>query len=148
MLRTKKIVLAAVVGVGVLTAASAAAGGPDPDGVNLQAPFISGGKAWLELEDRNSRPAICFIWENPGPQDGDAIASRVLDRAGNEVVDLGVGDQWIDGAAEGCETPVDDRYRRVFADPAAYVVEFRVVENQGTPPTGPVRSASLQRISG
>ena len=100
------------------------------------------------LEDRNEEPAICFIWDNDAPQDGDGIESRILTRTGVEVVDLGTADQWMEGAGEGCEIPADDRYRDVFANPANYIVEFRVVENQGTPVTGPVRSGPLQLVSG
>ena len=64
------------------------------------------------------------------------------------MVDLGTGDQWIDGSASGCEVPHDERFRDVFAAPGGYVVEFRVVEEQGTAPTGPVRSGPLQRADG
>ena len=32
---------------------------------------------------------ICFIWDNPAPQDGDSFASRILTTGGAEVVDLG-----------------------------------------------------------
>ena len=147
---TRRTVTLSVIGLGVaFTAATAAvAASLEPDGVHLQAAFVGGGEAELELEDRNTRPAICFIWEHPAPQDGDSIASRILTRGGAEVVDLGTGDQWIDGAAEGCEVPSDDRYREVFARPGDHVVEFRVVEEQGTPATGPVRSQPLQRADG
>src|SRR5687768_3262619 len=120
----------------------------EPDGVNLRAQWTNGGEAWLELEDRNVVPAICFIWDNDAPQDGDGISSRILTRAGTEVVHLGTADQWMDGAGHGCEIPEDDRYRDVFANPGNYVVEFRVVENQGTPATGPVRSGPLRLASG
>lgn len=120
----------------------------EPDGINLRAPWTNGGEAWLELEDRNVEPTICFDWDNDAPQDGDGIASRILTRAGVEVVDLGTGDQWIDGSGTGCEIPQDDRYRDVFANPGRYIVEFRVVEDQGTPLTGPVRSLPLERASG
>ena len=142
---TRKTVLVSLLGLGVaLTASAAVAASLEPDGVSLKAAFVNGGAAELELEDRNDKPAICFIWDNPAPQDGDSIASRILTRGGTEVVDLGTGDQWVDGAGEGCEIPSDDRYRDVFANPTAYVVEFRVVEEQGTPATGPVRSQPLQ----
>jgi hypothetical protein len=137
--------------VGLVIAGSATAiyaANLEPDGINLRAQWTNGGEAWLELEDRNERPAICFVWDNDAPQDGDGIASRILTRAGVEVVDLGTADQWIDGSGTGCEIPRDDRYRDVFANPGRYVVEFRVVENQGTPGTGPVRSLPLQRASG
>ena len=118
------------------------------DGPQLRAQWLNGGEAWLELEDRNVEPTICFIWDNDAPQDGDSIASRILTRAGAVAVDLGTGDQWIDGAGEGCEIPRNNRYLDVFANPANYVVEFRVVENQGTPATGTVRSQPLERVSG
>jgi hypothetical protein len=145
---TRTTAAGAVLGVGLVATASAAyALSLEPDGVDLRAE-LPGGVAKVELEDRNTRPAICFIWEAGAPQDGDSIASRILTRAGAEVVDLGSGDQWVDGAGEGCEIPKGDRYRDVFADPGSYVVEFRVVEEQGTPPTGPVRSGPLQRAEG
>ena len=145
--RTTALLSTLALGLGV-TATAAWALSLEPDGVHLRAPFLNGGQAHLELDDRNVRPAICFVWDNPAPQDGDSIASRILTRAGAEVVDLGTGDQWIDGAGEGCEIPSDDRYKQVFADPGNHVVEFRVVEEQGTPATGPVRSGPLQRASG
>ncbi|WP_374969691.1 hypothetical protein [Terrabacter sp. BE26] len=119
-----------------------------PDGTHLRATWTNGGQAQLELEDRNVEPAICFVWENNSPNDGDSIASRILTRAGAEVVDLGTGDQWIQGVGAGCEIPQDTRYRDVFANPSNYIVEFRVVENQGTPATGPVRSGPLEQASG
>ena len=145
---TRSAAAGAVLGLGLVVTASAAyAISLEPDGVHLRAAF-PGGDAEIELEDRNVRPAICFIWSADAPQDGDSIASRILTREGAEVVDLGTGDQWIDGAGEGCEIPSDDRYKQVFANPGNHVVEFRVVENQGTPVTGPVRSGPLQRASG
>jgi hypothetical protein len=146
--RTSSIVAAAV-GIGMAASATTIyAATLSPDGTNLRAQWTNGGEAWLELEDRNVEPTICFIWDNDAPQDGDSIASRVLTRTGTVVVDLGTGDQWMDGAAHGCEIPTGNRYRDVFAHPANYVVEFRVVENQGTPATGPVRSQPLERTSG
>ncbi|MFL6136028.1 MAG: hypothetical protein ACJ72A_24700 [Nocardioidaceae bacterium] len=147
----RRSVSALAMTVALLTAASTStihAEGVSPDGINLRAQWTNGGEAWLELEDRNAKPTICFIWDNDAPQDGDSIASRILTRAGTVVVDLGTGDQWIDGAAEGCEIPHDNRYRDVFAHPANYVLEFSVLENQGTPATGPVRSVPLERASG
>jgi hypothetical protein len=142
-------VVALAVGLGLAASATAIyAAGLDPEGINLRADWTNGGEAWLELEDRNEEPAICFIWDNDAPQDGDGIESRILARTGTEVVDLGIADQWMDGAGHGCEIPADDRYRDVFANPANYIVEFRVVENQGTPVTGPVRSGPLQLASG
>ena len=148
--RTKRTALGVGLALGLagVTATTAVAAGLEPDGVNLRADFIGGGAAEVELEDRNTRPTICFIWDHPAPQDGDSFASRILTRAGVEVVDLGTADQWIDGAGEGCEIPSDDRYREVFANPGGYVVEFSVVENQGTPPTPPVRSGPLSPASG
>ena len=141
--------VALTVGLGLAASATAIyAAGLEPDGINLRAEWTNGGEAWLELEDRNQEPAICFIWDNDAPQDGDSIASRILTRTGTEVVDLGTADQWIDGAGEGCEIPREGRYRDVFANPGNYVVEFRVVENQGTPATGPVRSGPLRLASG
>ena len=147
---TRRTVTLSVIGLGAaLTAATAAvAASLEPDGVHLRAPFVNGGEAELELEDRNVEPTICFIWKNDAPQDGDSIASRILTRGGTEVVDLGTGDQWVSGAVEGCEIPSDARYREVFARPGDHVVEFRVVENQGTAATGPVRSGPLQRADG
>lgn len=61
---------------------------------------------------------------------------------------LGIGDRSVDGAGEGCEIPEDDRFRQVFADPGRYVVELRVVEEQGTPVTPAVRSGPLRRADG
>jgi hypothetical protein len=141
---TRTAVAGTAMGVSLLVTASAAfALSLEPDGVNLRADF-PGGAAELELEDRNTRPTICFVWEADAPQDGDSIASRILTRDGTVVVDLGSGDQWVDGAGEGCEIPSDDHYEQVFADPGEHVVEFDVVEDQGTPATGPVRSGPLQ----
>ena len=145
--RNTKIALVAVVALAA-SGTVAYAATYEPDGVNLQSSWTNGGAAKLELEDRNVEPAICFVWDNPAPQDGDSFASRILTLDGAEVVDLGTADQWIDGAGEGCEIPTDDRYKDVFANPGRYVVEFRVVENQGTPPTPPVRSKPLQSASG
>ena len=145
---SRPAVAGAVLGLGLVVTASAAyAISLEPDGVHLRADF-PGGAAELELEDRNAEPAICFIWENSAPQDGDSLSSRILTRSGALVVDLGIGDQWIDGSGSGCEIPRDDRYRDVFANPGRYVVEFEVVENQGTPRTGPLRSEPLARDSG
>jgi hypothetical protein len=144
--RNTKIALVAVVALAA-SGTVAYAATYEPDGVNLKSQWVNGGEAKLELEDRNVEPAICFVWDNPAPQDGDSFASRILTRAGAEVVDLGTADQWIDGAGEGCEIPRDDRYKDVFANPGNYVVEFSVVENQGTPPTPPVRSQPLERAS-
>ncbi|MGY1740810.1 MULTISPECIES: hypothetical protein [unclassified Blastococcus] len=118
------------------------------DGAHLRADWENGGEAWLELEDRNALPVICFVWDNEAPQDGDSIESVVLDRSGAEVVDLGIGDQWTDGSASGCEVVDDEEFRDVFADPGQYVVEVRVVEEQGTPPTPPLRSRPLEPHDG
>ena len=144
----RRLVVALAVTIGLATTATVAVAELQPDGVNLKTQWTNGGEAWVELEDRNVEPTICFIWDNPVPQDGDSFASRILTTGGAEVVDLGTADQWIDGAGEGCEIPTDDRYEDVFANPARYVVEFRVVENQGTPPTPAVRSLPLQPASG
>ena len=145
---TRSAVAGTALGVGLVVTASAAfAISLEADGRNLRAAF-PGGAAEVELEDRNARPTICFIWEADAPQDGDSIASRILTRDGVEVVDLGTGDQWIDGAGEGCEIPSDARYEQVFANPGNHVVEFRVVEDQGTAATGPVRSGPLQSAAG
>lgn len=147
--RTRNAVIGAALGIGLAATATttAIAAGLEPDGVHLKAPWTNGGEAWLELEDRNVEPAICFIWDNPLPQSGDSFSSRILTRAGAEVVDLGTADQWIDGAGEGCEIPRDNRYQDVFANPGNYIVEFDVIEDQGTPATPPVRSQPLQRAS-
>lgn len=144
--RTRRTpVVTAAVALGVLASATAVyAVGLEPDGTHLRASFPTGGEAWLELEDRNVEPAICFVWESDGPQDGDSIASRVLTRTGAPVLDLGIGDQWVEGGGRACEIARDERYRDVFANPGAYVVEFRVVEEQGTPATAPVRSGPLR----
>ena len=145
--RKAKISVAAVATL-VATATAAYAATLEPDAVNLRSQWTNGGEVWLELEDRNVEPTVCFIWDNAAPQDGDSFASRILSTTGAEVVDLGTADQWIDGAGEGCEIPRDDRYRDVFANPGNYIVEFRVVENQGTPATAPVRSQPLKPASG
>jgi hypothetical protein len=144
-MRTRRNTRIALVAVAALAASGTVAYAVtyEPDGVNLQSQWVNGGSAKLELEDRNVEPTICFVWDNPAPQDGDSFESRVLTREGAEVVDLGTADQWVDGAGEGCEIPRDNRYRDVFANPGDYVVEFRVVENQGTAPTAPVRSLPL-----
>ena len=137
--------------VGVATAASAAtihAAGLSADGTHLRADWINGGEAELELDDHNVEPTICFIWNNDQPQDGDSIASRILTHAGAVVVDLGTGDQWVDGSSSGCEIPRDNRYLDVFINPGKYVVQFQVVENQGTPRTSPIRSEPLAPASG
>ena len=142
---TKRVALAAALAIGTVTAGGAVAAGLEPDGMNLRADFVGGGSAELELEDRNSEPAVCFIYSHPAPQSGDSFSSRILTRAGAEVVDLGTADQWIEGAGEGCEVmEASDRYREVFSNPSGYIVEFTVVENQGTPATAPVRSGPLQ----
>lgn len=146
IMRKTKIAVAAVVTLAVSATATYAAG-LEPDAVNLKTPWTNGGEAWLELEDRNVKPAICFIWDNPAPQDGDSFASRILTLRGAVVDNLGTADQWVDGAGEGCEIPRDNRYRDVFANPSKYLVEFRVIENQGTPPTGPIRSLPLKSAS-
>jgi hypothetical protein len=44
--------------------------------------------------------------------------------------------------------PRGTRYLDVFAHPSNYVVEFSVVENQGTARTDPVRSLPLEQASG
>jgi hypothetical protein len=145
--RTIVIGAAAAVAVAATMTATIAAV-LEPDGVTLQAEWTNGGHAWLELEDRNVAPVICFIWDNDLPQDGDGIESRILTRDGAEVVDLGIGEQWVDGSASGCEVMRDEAFRAVFADPSEYVVEFEVVEEQGTPATPPVRSGPLQPHDG
>jgi hypothetical protein len=118
------------------------------DGAHLRAEWTNGGHAWLELEDRNVVPVICFVWNNDLPQDGDGIESRILTRDGAEVISLGIGDQWLEGEASGCESMRDSAFRDVFADPQQYVVEVRVVEEQGTPPTPPLLSGPLQPPDG
>ncbi len=141
-------VLVAATGLMLAGTVTKTLAGLEDDGVHLQAGFANGGHAWLELEDRNVVPAICFIWRNDLPQDGDGTESWILTRDGEEVVFLGVGDQWIDGETSGCEGVRDSDFREVFAHPEQYVVEFRVLENQGTPATPPVRSAPLQAHDG
>jgi hypothetical protein len=146
---SRTTVIAAATGVVLAaTATKIVAAALEPDGTHLRAQWTNGGEAWLELEDRNVRPVICFVWDNDLPQDGDAIESRILTRDGEEVVFLGIGEQWVEGAASGCEGMRNEDFRAVFADPGEYVVEFRVVENQGTPVTPPVRSGPLQLHDG
>jgi hypothetical protein len=141
-------VIAAATGLVLAATVTRTLAALDDDGVHLQATWTNGGLAWLELEDENVVPVICFVWQNDLPQDGDGIESRILTRDGTEVVSLGVGEQWIEGKASGCEQMRDDAFRAVFADPDQYVVEFRVVEEQGTPGTPPVRSGPLQPHDG
>jgi len=145
--RTIVIGAAAAVAVGA-TVTTTIAAVLEPDGAHLQAEWTDGGHAWLELEDRNVAPVICFVWDNELPDDGDGIESRILTRDGTQVVSLGVGDQWVEGSASGCEVMRDEDFRAVFADPGGYVVEFDVVEEQGTPATPPVRSGPLQLHDG
>ena len=149
-MRTAKrtTVIAAATGLALAATVTTTLAALDDDGVHLQAAWTNGGHAWLELEDENVVPAICFVWQNELPQDGDGIESWILTRDGEEVVFLGVGDQWIDGAASGCEGVRDADFRAVFANPDQYVVEFRVVEEQGTPATPPVHSGPLQPHDG
>jgi hypothetical protein len=139
----------AVLGTGLAlvlagTAGLALGGTEDADGTSLRGRFADG-EVELELEDRNVEPAVCFILEHEGLDDGDTVATRVLDRAGVVVLQLGSGDQVVESSASGCEIPLDDGYRAVFADPGSYVVETRVVEEQGTPPTPVLRSGRLER---
>jgi hypothetical protein len=145
---TRTTVIAAATGLALAATVTTTFAALDDDGVHLQATWTNGGLAWLELEDENVVPAICFVWQNELPQDGDGIASRILTRDGTEVLPLGVGEQWIDGQASGCEVMRDAAFRDVFADPDRYVVEFRVLEEQGTPATPPVRSGPLQPHDG
>jgi hypothetical protein len=141
-------VIAAATGLVLAATVTRTLAALDDDGVHLQATWTNGGLAWLELEDENIVPAICFVWQNELPHDGDGIESRILTRDGTEVVTLGVGEQWVDGEASGCEGMRDADFRDVFADPDQYIVEFRVLEDQGTPGTPPVRSGPLQPHDG
>jgi hypothetical protein len=136
-------IVGALTAVGLGTGVTATLAALDDDGVHLRADWQNGGEAWLELEDRNVLPVVCFVWVNDRPQDGDSITSVILDRAGEEVVDLGIGDQWIDGFSSGCEVVRGDALGDVFSNPGDYVVEVRVVEEQGTSPTPPLRSGPL-----
>jgi hypothetical protein len=147
---SRTTVIGTVAGVFLAATVTKTLAGPaEADGVHLRGSWSSGGgEASLELEDRNVLPAICFVWDNDLPQDGDGIESRILTRAGAEVVDLGTGDQWIDGAAAGCAVMRDERFRAVFADPGQYVVEVRVVEEQGTPATPRLLSGPLEAHQG
>ena len=120
----------------------------EPDGTHLRTDWTNGGEVWLELEDRNALPALCFVWRNDLPDDGDSVASRILTVGGQPYLDLGTGDQWLEGMTSGCEVIRDTRYRDVFANPGRYVVEMRVVADQGTPATGPVRSKPLMKADG
>ena len=141
-------VIAAATGLVLAATVTRTLAALDDDGAHLQAAWTNGGLAWLELEDENVVPAICFVWQNDLPQDGDGIESRILTRDGMEVLSLGVGEQWVDGGASGCEGMRDESFRDVFADPDQYVVELRVLEEQGTPATPPLRSRPLQPYDG
>ena len=141
-------VIAAATGLALAATVTTTLAALDDDGVHLQAAWTNGGHAWLELEDENVVPAICFVWQNELPQDGDGIESWILTRGGEEVVFLGVGDQWTDGAASGCEIVSDTEFRDVFAHPEQYVVEVRVIEEQGTPATPTIHSGPLQPHDG
>ena len=127
-------------------AGAAGAGAEDPDGTTLRAEFASG-DAELELEDRNVEPAVCFIWGSDALRDGDTLSSRVLTRDGRQVLDLGAGDQLVEGSASGCEIPLSDAYRQVFARPGDHVVEVRVVEQADARPRPVLRSGPLERAS-
>lgn len=129
-------------GAGVALAAD-----EDPDGVSLRAD-LPGGRAELELEARNVEPAVCFIWRTDALRDGDTVGSRVLTRSGQLVLDLGVGDQVVEGSASGCEIPLSSAYREVFARPGDHVVEVRVVQQPGAAARPAVRSGPLEESSG
>lgn len=144
----RSTVIAAATGMALAATVTTTLAALEDDGVHLQAEWANGGRAWLELEDRNVVPVICFIWENELPQDGDGIESWIVTRDGEEVVFLGTGDQWIDGEASGCEGMHDTAFRDVVANPDEHLVEFRVREEQGTPATPPVRSGPLQPHDG
>lgn len=140
--RATGVALAVLVAAG---AGAALAGDEDPAGVSLRAD-LPGGEAELELEDRNAEPAVCFLWRSDPFQDGDTTASRILDRSGRLVLDLGVGDQAVEDSVSGCEIPLTARYREVFARPGDHVVEVRVVEQAGPGDGGRVlRSGPLDR---
>ncbi|MFW3170517.1 hypothetical protein [Geodermatophilus sp. CPCC 206100] len=141
-------VIGAATGLALAATVTTTLAALEDDGRHLEADFTNGGHAWLELEDRNVLPSVCFIWDNDAPQDGDGIESRILTRGGAEVVSLGIGDQWVDGSSSGCEVMRDERFRDVFENPAEYVVEVWVVEDQGTPPTPPIRTGPLRAYDG
>ena len=55
-------VVGALTAVGLATGVTATLAALEDDGVHLRADWQNGGEAWLELEDRNVLPVICFIW--------------------------------------------------------------------------------------
>lgn len=135
-------ITAAVVGTG-----GALAAGQSNDGVNLKGQFTGGGSAQLELEARNVEPLICFVYDNPTPVDGDAIHSSIhslTTRA--EIIDLGTGDQWVNGTGSGCQIPADPTATRaVFTHPQDYYLQLEIVDHQGNPgPRGPFTTQALQ----
>ena len=73
-MRTRRKTRIALVAVATLAATGtiAYAATFEPDAINLQSQWTNGGSAKLELEDRNTEPAVCFVWDNPAPQDGEA----------------------------------------------------------------------------
>lgn len=142
-----RTLLAISITAAVLATGGAIATAESNDGVNVKGQFANGGAAQLELEARNVEPMICFIFDNPAPADGAAIHSGIRSVATRaEVIDLGTGDQWVDGAGHGCQIPADaGAARAIFAHPQDYYVQFEVVEAQGTTgQTGPFATQALQ----
>jgi hypothetical protein len=141
----KTVVAGAVLALGAALVGSASA--DDADGVHIEGDFPGGGKALLELEERNVRPLICFQLIHDDPDPGDSISTSIHRgspaRPGPVVVDLSIADQWIGPDAEGCAMPDSAAVaREVFRDPAGHYLEFEVIENQGTAvQRGPFRAA-------
>lgn len=146
-MRRRTALVAAALGGGLLAGGGRLAVADNNDGLVLTGQFRNGGTATLELEDRNVSPLICFLLDNPAPDDGDGIHSSIrARRTGATVIDLGSGDQWIKGEAVGCAIPPDlGLARSVFRHPRGYALQFDIVENQGTAvQAGPLRTGPLR----
>ena len=59
---TRTTVIAAATGLALAATVTTTLAALDDDGVHLQAAWANGGHAWLELEDENVVPVICFVW--------------------------------------------------------------------------------------
>ena len=144
----RRPVLAALLALPVLVAGLSGARAATATAVVLQAPFLRGGAAQIEVESANVRPVVCFSFSSPLPADGDSIRAG-LRRAGSlELVqELGTGHQWVNGSVAGCEVPASGAVlAALVASPGNYVVTFEVVEPQGNPPLpGLIATTPLRR---